>query len=305
MKVIGPRMKTHLLRIIIPTTALSLIASPYVVAQEAITFQVVATFDYPNSAGTTTGGINDAGVVAGVFSLPEIGSFSGYVRFRNGSFSAPIEDPRNPMATAVTGVNNLQVLCGFSRSTELDFHNHGFVWSNGGFTYFDVDGSKDTTIEGINDAGNTCGGLVAGTVSSSWVKIGGLVTTFQIPAATSQGATSINNLNECAGVYTTGHTTHGFFRDLDGTLHYPIDVPGADFTFLFGLSDNDEMVGSTTPRTGEETQAVYFSGGRNVIYQYPDAVSTHFTGINSRGLISGYYQDASLLAHGFIVRVKQ
>ena len=134
--------------------------------------------------------------------------------------------------------------------------------------------------------------------------IGGVVTTFPIPGSTCSAAGGINNLDQCVEGYSTGRTSHGYMRDADGTLHYPIDAPGAAFPSLLAISDKGEMVGGAEPKSETESYGVYFSANGNASYQYPGAVYTKFTGINSLGLISGDYQTADGLIQGFIVRVR-
>ena len=287
----------------------SLAGTPFeTFAQAPVTFEVVVTFDYPGSVGTVTGNINDAGDVAGTFNPTDIYSTAGYVRFQNGRFSDPIYDPRDQAQnTFVEGINNSKTLCGSYATDELSFHYHGFILADKDiFTFFDVDGTTDTTIFGINDAGNTSGNSHGATDSpSAWVEIDGTVSIFKIPGSTIDGATGINNLNQVVGDYRTGQSTHSFLRDADGSLRYPIDAAGAESTDLYAINDRGQMVGSATVLTA--THAVFFpSPSRNVSYDYPGAVQTYFTGINSRGLISGFYRtEANGLAHGFIVRVKR
>src|SRR4026207_297919 len=57
--------------------------------------EVITTFDYPGAGNNTLPQkINERGDSAGVF-IDSSGVTSGFVRFSNGSFSAPIVDPND------------------------------------------------------------------------------------------------------------------------------------------------------------------------------------------------------------------
>jgi hypothetical protein len=95
-----------------------------------------------------------------------------------------------------------------------------------------------------------------------------------------------------------------FIRDPGGALTYPIVAAGATTTFLEGINDKGWMVGVTSD--GTATHGVLFlSSNKGVTYDYPGAGDTAFTGINSGGVITGDYYDASSNAHGFIVRARR
>lgn len=49
----------------------------------------------------------------------------------------------------------------------------------------------------------------------------------------------IKNRNQCVGYYSNHdfEPNHGFFRDADGALIYPIDAPGTTATGLLGINN--------------------------------------------------------------------
>ena len=73
------------------------------------------------------------------FSSIRIGVTRGFVRFSNGSFSAPIVDPNDTVGfTEGRGINNSGTVVGDYAAS--DGNDHGFFLSGGTFTEYDVPG---------------------------------------------------------------------------------------------------------------------------------------------------------------------
>src|SRR5947207_1591908 len=84
--------------------------------------EVITTFDYPGTGNQTEPQkINERGDVVGIF-LDSLGVSRGFVRFRDGSFSAPIVDPNDTVSfTEGRGINNSGTVCGdYFRSDATD-----------------------------------------------------------------------------------------------------------------------------------------------------------------------------------------
>jgi hypothetical protein len=266
-------------------------------AGSPITFEVLASFDYPNATATVANVITDRGGVGGwcVSKGPRI--VRGFFRLENGQFSAPLTEPDSSTGTSyVNGRNNNGITTGYyETATGYD----GFLKSGSTFTTVHL-GGFFTYVEKINDAGNYCGSSSSG----AFVNIGGTMTIFGVPGAGGTGADGINNLDQVVGGYSMGDSNFGYRRNADGTFEYPIAVPGFSFTNLHAINDRGWMVGvASSPSAG--THGVLFrSPSEFVLYDYPGSGTTTFTGINSRGLICGYYFDDMGQSHAFIVRAK-
>jgi hypothetical protein len=116
---------------------------------------------------------------------------------------------------------------------------------------------------------------------------------------------AINDLGQIAGYYDNG-ADHGFFRDADGTLFYPLDYPGAKSTRIRGLNDGGLMVGDYGTLSFEDFAFVLKNRIHFLSYDYPDEGEhiTVFGGVNNSGVISGFFQDVSGRGtHAFIARV--
>src|SRR5947208_9711724 len=117
-----------------------LLASPFLEAPAraaTITIQVITTFDYPGSTKTYPYAINDNNEIAGFFS--DSVATRGFTKTSDGQFSAPIIDPDDTHnLTAAFGINNSGTVCGYFFGVD-DYH--GFFFSGGTYTQYDVPGS--------------------------------------------------------------------------------------------------------------------------------------------------------------------
>src|SRR5262249_43650574 len=106
------------------------------------------------------------------------------------------------------------------------------------------------------------------------------------------------------GYYIDGSgILHGYFRDANGALRFPIDPPGSVATVLFGLNDRNWVVGRYADGPGV-THGLFFVPPNNFFtFDYLGSIFTSLNGINDQGFICGRYVDASGIAHGIIARV--
>lgn len=285
-----------------------LLSSVDIFAQpEAITIDILTTFDYPASGNSTQPQkISDRGDIAGLF-VDSSGGTRGFVRYKNGTFSAPIIEPSDTANyTTARDVNDSRLICG-EFGTSADGTYHGYFLSGATFTQYDVTGATSTFLLGINDAGDFSGAFDIGSdPRQGFVDIGGSVLAFSVPDALSTIPYAINNSDQTAGRYTdTGLAQHGFFRDADGNLTFPIDPPGSTLTTLFGINDSERMVGRFVDGSGITHAFLFQMPNKFFVYDFPGATFTSFNGINSAGIICGRYEDSSGIGHGIVARVRR
>ncbi len=295
--------------------------------------EVITTFDYPGTVNVTSPQkINERGDIVGEF-IDSSGVVRGFVRFSNGTFSAPIVDPNDTVGfTEGRGINNSRTVCGDYASP--DGNNHGFFLSGGTFTEYDVPGAVSTTVLSINDPGDFTGGFDPGSgIFQGYVSVGGTITSFSVPGALVTLAYEMNNGRDdsdhtgdrhskqlVVGYYIDGSgILHGYYRDANGALHFPIDPPGSVQTILFGVNNRNKdaeqgqadeqhgkrwVVGRYADSSGV-THGLFFVPPNNFFtFDYPGSTFTSLNGINARGFICGRYADSSGIAHGFIARVR-
>ena len=268
--------------------------------------QILVTYDYPNAIGyINSSGINDNGDVAGYF-VDAAGAIRGFVRFRNGTFSAPIVAPNDTGSTQVTDINNSPTVCGVSYDA-VNYAFHGFFLTDGTFTLFDIEGAGSTTITGINVYGDFVGGYGPDTFNvQAYVDVNGQVSSFAIPGASFTTGTAINGLRMVVGNYilATDSSLHGFFRNTDGNLTYPVDFPGSTLTSLRGINDHRLVVGAYDDADSVMHGFVLKPPATFLSFTYPGATYTTLGGVNNRGLVCGDYGDVNGFRHGFIGRIR-
>jgi len=270
--------------------------------------EVITTFDYPGSGNRTLPQkINERGDIVGIFSDFGRTVSRGFVRFSDGSFSAPIVEPNEIASfTEARGINNSGTVCGDYFGS--DFNLHGFFLANGTFTEYDVPGPTNTIVNGINDAGDFAGavGPSFNGPFQAFVSVGGTTTSFSVPGATSTLAYQLNNSKQLlVGYYIdSSGILHGYYRDANGALHFPIDPPGSTQTVLFGPNDRNWVVGRYA-ESSDVTHGLFFVPPNNFFtFDYPGTTFTSLNGINAQGFICGRYLDASNIEHGFLARVR-
>jgi hypothetical protein len=299
-------------RIIYSTFAVFTLAC-FALAQQApdsVSIRVITTFDYPGTGNSTNPQkINDTNDIVGGY-VDSSGVTRDFVRFSDGTFSAPIVDPNDTCIfhyTLANGINNSRLICG-------DYHGHGvpcFADSHGfflmghTFSNFDVPGSMTTTLGGVNNVGDFAGSFPEGLVINGFVSLGGTITSISVPGSLDTFAYQLNSLNQLEGYYIDiSEVLHGYWRDSNGTLHFPIDPPGSRGTSLFGNNDSNWMVGTYVDSAGTTHGLFFVPPNRFLTFDYPGSTFTSLNGINAQGFICGSYTDASGIDHGILARVR-
>ena len=267
--------------------------------------EVITSFDYPGTGNQTLPQkINERGDIVGIF-VDSLGVTRGFVRFSDGSFSAPIVDPNDTVGvTRGRGINNSGTVCG--EYIGSDGNDHSYFLSGGTFTEYDVPGAIGTDVLGINDAGDFTGGFDPGSgIFQAYVSVGGTITSFSVPGALLTFAFDINNNKKLVvGYYQdSSGTPHGVFRDANGALHFPID-PSSGGAVLFGVNNKNEVVGRYADASGASHGFFFVTPNNFFTFDYPGSTFTSLNGISDQGLICGRYNDASGNSHGFLARVK-
>src|SRR6266853_4511029 len=110
-------------------------------APAGFSVRLVSTFDYPGSGNSTLPQkISDLGDIVGSY-IDSSGVTRGFIRVRNGTFSAPIVDPNDTGGlTEGRGINNSRLVCG-DYLDAASGNLHGYFLTRTTFHNFDVPGS--------------------------------------------------------------------------------------------------------------------------------------------------------------------
>jgi probable HAF family extracellular repeat protein len=160
------------------------------------------------------------------------------------------------------------------------------------FTTIDVPGGFDTRAMGINYSGQIVGAFDAATGTHGFLYTGG---SFTVIGATLNGAPAngINDSGQIVGSFAdaSGTPIHGFLYT--GGSFTTIDVPGAVFTYAYGINGSGQIVGFYQS-TGFPPPLHGFldKGGSFTTIDVPGAVNTYVQGINNSGQIVGYFVGA-------------
>ena len=299
------KLKTSLAYILAVLTTLPLVGT----VAPAATIEVVKTFDFPDfpveTSATLPQKISDQSDLVGTV-IDVNGAAQGFIyRVRAGKFSAAFHAPNDTgHLTQGRGINNKRKVCGeYLNGSDGTFH--GYKLLHPSFVEFDVTGTLDTIPLGINNAGDFVGTVILSDATQpAFVSLGGSVTTFAVPDATATLAYQLNTSNQITGYYVDpSGITHGYTRDSDGNLTFPIDPAGSTGTILFGNNDSNWVVGRYTDASGA-THGLFFITPDDILtFDYPGSTFTSLNGINKQGMICGSYLDAAGIFHGFVAKV--
>ncbi|HEY1307982.1 MAG TPA: hypothetical protein VGF24_30725 [Vicinamibacterales bacterium] len=259
---------------------------------------VVSQVDAPGATTYTDAvGINKRGEIVGSFTdaRPLV---HGYV-FRNGAFTA-LEVPG--VHTVPLGINDGGDIVGFGVTNGSEIH--GLLWNKGGDpTQIDAPDADITYFHGINNRGQIVGhsreDIFALARAFLWQD--GNFTFLDIPGVLLAGrgreSMGINDRGQVVGTCQIQGVNHGFLIDHgDVTL---IDVPGATATYVSGINNRGEIVG-----TYSDADSVGHGYLRNAKGAITRIEASNATGIepvrlNDRGDIVGMFSESGQV-HGFL-----
>lgn len=204
--------------------------------------------------------------------------------------------------------------------------SHGFLLKRHVFRTIDFPGAVNTFVNWINSANDMVGGYMdaAGSFHGFLVR-GGVSTSFDYPGASNTFGLGINARGEIVGIYldSSALNAHGFLLS-KGKFH-TFDFPGANtnaaacnllgggVAYSVGISDEGAIVGGYCG-TDDHLHGFLFTGDDESresdaapnpsafrTINFPDAINSFASGINSEGQIVGGYQSVDGHYHGFLL----
>ena len=111
--------------------------------------------------------------------------------------------------------------------------------------------------------------------------------------AVGQGGRTVGQCIDADGV------GHGFMHT-DKAGYVIIDYPNSQWSALYGVS-NGKVIGTFLDSSGHYHGYTYDRGMFTTL-EYPGAVNTYATGIDSGGDVAGYYEGIDGKIHGFFIK---
>lgn len=222
-----------------------------------------------------------------------------------------------PGATQVHGGGTLPV--GMSANGDVTGYyttqgvRHGFIrTADGQYTSFVAKHNAQTFSFAINSARTVTGGYRPNIgVPRGFVRMAdGTTTLFEPPGAggSSYGTQplAIDEAGNIAGFYEDANgVLHGFLRAADGTFA-TFDAPGSGHdagtgTFVSNMNGKDRVLGFSVGNDFSQFGFTRSASGRKFVqFAYPGASLTSPQAINDKRVITGYYNDADEVWHGFV-----
>jgi probable HAF family extracellular repeat protein len=191
--------------------------------------------------------------------------------------------------TGVWAINTAGDMVGnYGQDTNSD--SHGFLYSNGTFTYFDYPGESVTVPRGINDS-NLIVGYRGKNPVVGFLFDGATFTTLQHGSDSATYTDGINNAGDVVGGTGTIYSTKGF--EMRGSRFKVLKVPG-EYIYVSGSGVNNfGVVVGWTDDNGFKCRAAQCQ-----IFNFPGSSRTVALGINDNGIIVGWY-DMAPFTYGF------
>ena len=291
------------------------------------------TFSVPGAGFTRPTSINSSGAIAGVYGSSDGGTLaSGFVRDPNGTITTFLgpgghkimwgQPTSHQVGYNVTNagvyINDSGAVAGsYGIYNGISLVMHGFVGNPkvaGGLVSFDPPGSVYTEVRDINASG-----WVTGTFHDAsykyhgFVYINGTSYLIDVPGAEWTAASSVTSQDVIVGLYADGQGEHGFwcnqpcsywfFGNLffsGGSFNSPAGVSWMGNPIPFRSNSLGTLAGTLQAYSNNKLSGyVGNTQGNSTSFQFPGAWLTGAFGINTTGLVVGWYFVASN-THAFL-----
>ncbi len=246
----------------------------------------ITTFRVADGGYTWPRSINNSGVITGYY----FGNQTvGFIRDANGTittFQAPKAGTEQYQGTTPIAINAQGVIAG--SYVDQTSNQHGFVRAvDGSVTSIDVAGAVQTTVTGLNDAGEVVGYWVDTIVHGFVRSANGKITSFDAPSGNLGSMNAINIKGVVTGTYTDqAHVTHGYMRKTDGTFT-TFDIASGPMVFSAAINAKGTVVGAGGYTRIGFAGFVRSSKGTIKVINAPKSQDNDPYGINKDGVVAG------------------
>jgi probable HAF family extracellular repeat protein len=204
-----------------------------------------------------------------------------------------VDVPGDYVLNNVAGINKAGVMVGsYSATNGSGLYQHGFVYANGTFSYFDYPEAQSTSGSGINDSGLIVGSaqFEGGLIVRGFLYDGQTFTPFDAPGQPQTYPSGINNAGEVVGAAGVGGGTIRPFEMLNDRFT-TIKVPGQYLIkTASGINNSGGVTGYVSDGdAGLPDNGYLYKEGKLTTIGFPGAYETAASGINDSGVIVGWY----------------
>jgi hypothetical protein len=294
------------------------------------------TFAFPDTLGSlfSLSGLDAQGTIVGTYTIPPVDRYTVFLPFERKSdgklttikIPKSCVDPADCIGNYGLGINNSGTILG--QYEDDNFLDAGFiVAANGKLTSFKVPsesiadknyGTHPASNRGINKSGAITGSYTAAANGTSRAFLrapDGKFTTFSVSGAGSgidygTFPLSINDDGAITGNFTDGSACSGFIRSPGGkitTFAAPDLAPGFCTLVPASINSSGTITGYYIDTAYAVVSFVRTAAGKFTSFEVPgantksyDYQGTFALSINQAGVITGYWNDKSGNAHGFI-----
>ncbi len=235
-----------------------------------------------------------------------------------------IDNPADPTFNQLLGITDTGVIAGYYGNASAGHPNKGYTVAKpyATFTPANAPGSVQTQATGLNEAGYLSG-FWSDTNLGPNAQNMNQDANFGFIRQTKNGATlyiDVNNplvssqphVNQLLGINVSGVAV-GFYNDANNAAHgYSYSLGTGKFSELkephsvvasaaTGINKNDLICGFITTAGGRTKGFLRsLSGGSQITFGVPGAMTTQFLGVNDAGQAVGFFIDANNMTHGVI-----
>jgi probable HAF family extracellular repeat protein len=254
----------------------------------SITFHF-AKFNVSGAEQTALGGVNNAGVIAGVYTDKNQHT---HCFTKNGTTVTTIDAPKGT-DDQCGSINNHGAVVGTYTNANTGY-DVGFLYQNGKFTDIaDPAGTFGTEAHAINDNGDIVGSYKTTNGVHGFLLRKGRYKTLSVPTSpTYTVATGINNKGDIVLIYLN-LKSGGLASDFYNLRKYKdVSPPGSMESAPTGINNEGDISFDSfaVVHGSQQTTGSLLHGGTYYPFSYPKVAETYGGGLNDKGMMAGSYQ---------------
>ena len=209
-------------------------------------------------------------------------------------------NPPGSIYTTASGVNNSGVTVGAFEFAGQQLQGFAYLPATNQYKRMQYPGATYTIALGVNDSNTVVGTFAnADGANHGFFWENGKYRQYDVDGSSGTTIIGVNQAGDFAGTVGSNGDYQGFVSI--GGVVTTFTVNGL-VTNAYAINSSDETVGFFINESATAFHGfVRNSSGKTKQIDYPGSLSTSCTGINDKGVITGFYEDANSNDHGFIL----